>query len=65
MSSGRRRFVIGALRLRARLLRWVPARRHPRLRTEMRHRSYPRGYRIEELGPPVQADSVRQAAAPR
>ena len=60
-----RRLVQGALRLRARLLRWMPARRHPRMRTEMRHRSYPRGYRIEELGPPVQADSARQAAAPR
>jgi hypothetical protein len=64
-SSAMRQFVTGALRLRARLLRWLPARRQPRLRTEMRHRSYPRGYRIEELGPPVQADSVRQAAAPR
>ena len=53
-----RRLVIGALRLRAGLLRWLPARRHPRLRTEMRHRSYPRGYRIEELGPPVQAKSA-------
>src|SRR5207248_7311325 len=30
-----RRLIEGALRLRARLLRWMPARRHPRLRTEM------------------------------
>jgi hypothetical protein len=35
------------------LLCFLPARRHPRLRTEMRHRSYPDGYRIEELGPAV------------
>jgi hypothetical protein len=46
-----RRVIDGALRLRAGALRWLPPRRHPRLRTEMRHRSYPRGYRIEELGP--------------
>jgi len=64
-SSFMRRLVQGALRLRARLLRWMPARRHPRLRTEMKHRSYPRGYRIEELGPSVKADSIGQAAAPR
>jgi hypothetical protein len=47
-----RRFVVGALKLRARVLRWLPPRRRPRLRTQLRHRSYPRGYRIEELGPP-------------
>jgi ER-bound oxygenase mpaB/B'/Rubber oxygenase, catalytic domain len=46
-----RTLVAGGLRLRARLLRWLPPRRHPRLRTQMRHRSYPDGYRIERLGP--------------
>jgi hypothetical protein len=46
-----RRVIDGALRLRAGALRWLPPRRHPRLRTEMRHRSYPGGYQIEELGP--------------
>src|SRR5215213_1211402 len=45
-----RALVTAALKLRARLLRLLPARRHPRLRTEMRHRSYPDGYRIEDLG---------------
>lgn len=50
-SPAMRAFVTWALRLRARLLRLLPARRHPRLRTEMAHRSYPDGYRIEELGP--------------
>lgn len=57
-----RRLVFGALRLRARMLRCLPARRHPRLRTEMRHRSYPQGYRIEELGPPVNREAVGKAA---
>ena len=48
-----RRLVLTALRLRARLLRFLPKRRRPRLRTEMRRSTYPAGYRIEQLGPPV------------
>lgn len=43
--------VPGCLRLRARLIRILPRRQRPVLRTEMRHRSYPAGYVIEELGP--------------
>jgi len=49
-----RGLVVGVLGLRARLLRWLPPRRRPRLRTEMRRPLYPRGYRIEELGPAEQ-----------
>ena len=45
--------VPAALRLRAGLVRFLPARRRPRLRTEMRHRTYPTGYVLEELGPPA------------
>jgi hypothetical protein len=44
--------VAAALKLRARVLRWLPRRRRPLLRTEMKHRTYPDGYRMEELGPP-------------
>jgi hypothetical protein len=44
--------VPGALRLRARFTGFLPPRRHPRLRTEMRHPTYPNGYAIEHLGPP-------------
>jgi hypothetical protein len=47
-----RRAAEAALRLRGRLVRQLPHRRRPRLRTTMRRRSYPRGYTIEELGPP-------------
>jgi hypothetical protein len=39
------------LRARARALRMLPARRKPKLRTELRHRTYPHGYTIEALGP--------------
>jgi hypothetical protein len=45
------RAVEGALRARAKTLRLLPPRRKPKLRTELRHRSYPQGYSIEALGP--------------
>lgn len=45
------RSVRGLLRLRGRLVRWLPERRKPLLRTRMRRPSYPQGYRIEDLGP--------------
>jgi hypothetical protein len=57
-----RRLIDGALKLRAVVLGWFPARRRPRLRTEMAHRSYPRGYRIEELGPPVRPEAIGETA---
>jgi hypothetical protein len=46
--------VPGVLKLRARVLRWLPARRRPLLRTEMKQPSYPGGYVIEQLGPPAE-----------
>jgi hypothetical protein len=46
-----RGLVEGILRLRARLLRIGPRRTRPFLHTRRRHRSYPAGYRVEELGP--------------
>jgi hypothetical protein len=46
-----RRAVGAALRSRARVARALPPRRRPRLRTPMHRRSYPDGYRIEDLGP--------------
>lgn len=48
-----RSFVENALRLRARIVRQLPERRLPFFRSEMTHRSYPNGYRTEELGPPL------------
>ena len=44
--------VTRALRMRAKVLRWLPPRSKPRLRTEMQHPSHPNGYTIEQLGPP-------------
>jgi len=50
-SARARGLVEAALRLRARLLRIGPRRTRPFLHTRRRSRTYPRGYRIEELGP--------------
>jgi hypothetical protein len=48
-----RGLVRGAMKVRAGVLRWLPPRRRPRLRTQMGHRTYPHGYHVEELGPPA------------
>lgn len=44
--------AIGGMKLRGRVLRWLPPRRKPRLYTKERNPSYPNGYAIERLGPP-------------
>jgi ER-bound oxygenase mpaB/B'/Rubber oxygenase, catalytic domain len=46
-----RRAVAGALKLRAAAVRAAPPRRRPRLRTAMSRPTYPRGYRLDRLGP--------------
>lgn len=46
-----RRTLDVTLRLRGRLLRYFPPRRKPRYYTALRHRTYPRGYAIEAVGP--------------
>jgi hypothetical protein len=45
-----RRLTEGAVRLRGRIVRRLPARRRPRLITRQPHPTYPDGYTIEELG---------------
>lgn len=62
-----RAVVIAALKLRAWALIWLPARRRPRLRTEMARPSYPMGYRIDEIGPDYMREelpSMTRAGAP-
>ncbi len=48
-----RQIVRGAMRTRAAVVRMLPERKQPFLRTQKRHRSYPNGYQIEELGPQI------------
>jgi hypothetical protein len=62
---GARALVAGALKLRATMLRLLPSRRRPFLRTESRQRSYPQGYRIEELGPPQGGTENKPSGEPR
>jgi hypothetical protein len=45
-----RSIATGSLRLRARVLRWMPARRQPHLLTRVKRPTYPRGYEIAQLG---------------
>jgi hypothetical protein len=55
----------GGLKARAVALRAFPPRQRPYLYVAQRHRSYPKGYRISDLGPPdlVAAMQARQADA--
>ena len=55
-----------ALKLRGGLVRWLPPRVRPHFFTANRNRTYPRGYRISELGPPrlVAAERRRAQEAP-
>jgi len=46
------RLTTAALRVRALAVRLLPKRRRPLLRTALAHRSYPNGWRLDELGPP-------------
>jgi hypothetical protein len=53
------RAVTTALRLRGRVVSLLPHRRRPHLRTRIRHRTYPEGYRVETLGPPERTPMPR------
>jgi hypothetical protein len=46
------------LKLRGKLLRYFPERRHPHLGTQVKRPTYPEGYNIEELGTFKKPDSV-------
>ena len=47
------------LRVRSAAVRVLPPRRKPKLRTALRHRTYPSAYTIEALGPPPPPDPPR------
>jgi hypothetical protein len=58
-SRAMRAVVLGALKLRAIVIRYLPRRTRPILRTEMKHLTYPEGYVIGELGPPMQVATTQ------
>ena len=55
------KLVAVSLSLRGRFIRLLPPRRHPRLITALKSRTYPNGYEIEQLGPPI--EKQRELAA--
>ena len=48
------KLVAYSLRTRGRIIRLLPPRRKPRLLTKIKNRTYPHGYEIEQLGPPIE-----------
>ncbi len=53
----------GSLLLAGKLMRFMPPRREPYLVTKGKIRSYPDGYRLEELGPPEEIHGAGEAGA--
>ncbi|MDX1487929.1 MAG: oxygenase MpaB family protein [Acidiferrobacterales bacterium] len=49
---GVRRLIDGVLKLRGRIVRWLPPRRTPNFFTDRRNRTHPGGYEVDSLGPP-------------
>lgn len=62
-SPATRWLVSSLLRLRGRMLRPLPERRKPHLRTGPRRPTYPNGYRVEELGPNIDASTATDVLA--
>jgi hypothetical protein len=46
-----KRLILAGMAVRARLLPLIPPRRRPLLRTQLKQRTYPHGYTIDQLGP--------------
>lgn len=63
---GMRPLIRRTLRLRGRLVRWLPPRRRPHFFTDNPNRTHPAGYEIAALGPPrlVAAERKRAEGAP-
>lgn len=64
-SKTMRRLVEGALRARAVGLRMMPPRRRPYFHSNRRTKSYPKGYRMGDLGPPRASAIPKSSDVPR
>jgi hypothetical protein len=61
-----RSLLRGALKLRGKAVRWLPARREPHFFTDNRNRTHREGYEISHLGPPrLVAAEAKRASLPR
>jgi hypothetical protein len=60
-----RPLIRGGLKLRGRIMRWLPPRREPHFFTDNPNRTHPRGYEIAKLGPPrlVAREAARKSDA--
>ncbi|MGK7907758.1 MAG: oxygenase MpaB family protein [Synechococcus sp.] len=58
------RTVAGSLKLRGRLARKLPPRSQAGFYADAKHRSYPEGYSLEQLGPPTMIDKLNQYSQP-
>lgn len=60
-----RAMVQAGLRVRGRIVRWLPPRRSPHFFTDDPNRTHPHGYELDQLGPPnlVQAEKRQRAPA--
>ncbi|MGB3623165.1 MAG: hypothetical protein WBA20_17605 [Ketobacter sp.] len=54
--AGTRRRVERMLRMRARLLRFLPKHKYPQLSTLIQNQTHPEGYTVHDIGP----DHLRQ-----
>ncbi|MEA3410415.1 MAG: oxygenase MpaB family protein [Pseudomonadota bacterium] len=59
-----RSITSGSLTLHARVLKWIPSRRHPHLLTRVKRPTYPEGYQVAQLGT-FHAKSGKDAPDPR
>lgn len=55
-----RQFVEATLRWRGRILRYLPPRKQPYFYVDEPQRSYPQGYKLEDLGPPALLRSLNR-----
>ncbi len=60
---GTRGLISGVLRLRGRLIRWLPPRRNPNFFTNRPNRTHPQGYEIDSLGPSALVAARRRQVA--
>jgi len=60
---GMRALISGVIRLRGRIVRWLPPRRKPNFFTHRPNRTHSQGYQINSLGPPslVAAEKKQEA----
>jgi hypothetical protein len=55
-----RQFVTNILKLRGKVVKMLPAKTQPDFYVDSAQRSYPKGYKMTDLGPPHMLDSLNR-----